>query len=136
MAKDIPIIGGDKVKPAKEEVTLDVQTKGMAKASGLPDDLDIANIEVILRNYELARPGEIDRYAKAAHAEGLNLKNEMGSNASAYTQSAKVQYRRALSMPIGLMRIIEESYPLMFTNKEHLRWFMRKFPYFNVARKI
>jgi len=136
MAKDIPIIGGNKEATIKEEVTLDHQTQGTAKATGLPDDLDVENINVILRNYEIARPGEIKTYVKQAKEEQKNLKNESGSNASAYTESAKVQYRRALTMPIGLFRQIEEAYPLMFSNKNHLHWFMRKFPQFNVAKKI
>lgn len=136
MAKDIPIIGGNKEKTVKTEVTLDSQTKGMAKASGLPDDLDIENINVILRNYELARPGEIKAYVDVVKEEQKNLKNDSGSNANAFTESAKVQFRRAVTMPIGLFRQIEESYPLMFSNKEHLHWFMRKYPQFTVARKI
>lgn len=136
MAKDIPIIGGNKEDTIKTEVTLDNQSKGMAKASGLPDDLDIENINVILRNYELARPGEIKLYVKLAKDEQKNLKNDTGSNASAFTESAKTQFRRAVTMPIGLFRQIEEAYPLMFSNKEHLHWFMRKYPQFTVARKI
>lgn len=133
MAKEIPIIGS---KSEKEAFTSDLQTKAMATSVGLPDDLDIKNIETIIRNYNVARPGEINGYIKHAKNEQKNLKFETGSTSKAFTESGQAQYRRALTMPIGLFRQIEEAYPLMFTNKTHLHWFMKNFPMFNVAKKI
>jgi len=132
MSKDIPIIGENK----KEEFSSDLQTKSMATSVGLPDDSDIKNIQTIIRNYNIARPGEIDAFVKMAKEEQKALNNDYGSNANSHTESGKIQYRRALTMPIGLLRQIEEAYPLMFNNKKHLNWFMKKFPMFNVARKI
>jgi len=133
MGKDIPIIGSNN---EKETFTSDLQTKSMATSVGLPDDLDIKNIETIINNYNKAKPGEIAGYIKHAKAEQKDLKFETGSNSKAFTESGQIQYRRALTMPIGLLRQIEEAYPLMFTNKKHLHWFMKKFPMFNVARKV
>jgi hypothetical protein len=133
MGKDTPIIGA---KNSKEDFTTDIQTKAMASSIGLPDDLDVKNIEIILRNYNIARPNEINNFIMHAKEEQKNLKFETGSNKNAYTQSGQIQYRRALTMPIGLFRIIQESYPLMFSNKKHLHWFMKKFPMFNVARRV
>jgi hypothetical protein len=132
MGKNIPIIGENK----KEEFSSDLQTKSMATSVGLPDESDIKNIETIIRNYNIARPGEIAGYIEHAKKEQKDLKFETGSNTKAYTESGQIQYRRALTMPIGLFRQIEESYPLMFSNKKHLHWFMKKFPMFNVARRV
>jgi hypothetical protein len=139
MAKDLPIIGKNKKEEIiKEEVTLDHETKTSAKAVGLPDDLDVKNIETILRNYEIARPGEIKKFVQLAREESENLKNDFGSNSRGVLKGTEsgTEFRRAVTMPIGLFRQIEEAYPLMFTNKKHLHWFMKKFPMFTVARKI
>lgn len=133
MAKDLPIIGS---KNEKEAFTSDLQTKSMATSVGLPDEADIKNIEIIIRNYNIARPGEIDSYVKHAKSEQKDLKFETGSNSKAFTESGQIQYRRALTLPIGLMRQIEEAYPLMFSNKKHLHWFMKKFPMFNIAKRV
>lgn len=128
------IIGG---QPGEKEIfTPALQTKTTATAVGLPDDLDVKNIETILRNYEIAKPGEIKMYVKLAKDEQTNLKNDFGSNHGSFQSTGKETYRRSLTMPIGLYRQIEEAYPLMFTNKNHLHWFMKKFPMFNVARKV
>ncbi len=132
MKKDLPILGK---QDEKEIFTPALQTKNSEVAVGLPDDADINNIKVILRNYELARPGEIKVFVKAAKAEQKELNNDFGSNAKSAANIGG-DYRKAVTMPIGLFRIIEEAYPLMFTNKTHLHWFMRKFPQFCVARKV
>lgn len=44
--------------------------------------------------------------------------------------------RWALSLPIGLVRAIEKRFPNVFTTKNEVRWFMREFPQFRIARKI
>lgn len=120
----------------KEVFTPALQTSKSAKAVGLPDDTDIKNINTIIRNYEIARPGEIKVFVKLAKDEQQNLKNDFGSNHKSFTETGKIRYRRGITMPIGLLRQIEESYPLMFSNKDHLHWFMRKYPMFCVAKKI
>jgi len=133
MSKEIPLIGGNE---EKEMITPVGQTKAMATSVGLPDSKDEENIKRAIKQYELARPGEIKRFIKKAKEEQSLQNNEFASNAKAHSQSAKVQFRKSLTMPIGLYRMIDESYPLMFNDKQHLHWFMRKFPAFNVAKRI
>lgn len=129
---ELPIIGGN-IK--KEVFTPKTQTK-VAAAVGLPDDKDLQNIENCINQYELARPGELQRFIAQAKKDQADLKNDTGSNHAKYKSTGKPSFRHAVSLPIGLYRMIEEAYPLMFSNTEHLHWFMRKFPKFNIARRI
>lgn len=133
MIKETPIIGAS---ADKEIFTPVSQTKAMATSVGLPDDKDVTNIERCLKQYEAARPGEIKIFVARAKREQEQLNNDLGMNHNSYRSSGKASFRRALTMPIGLYRMIDEAYPLMFNNPDHLHWFMRKFPQFNIARKI
>lgn len=91
---------------------------------GLPDTKDVENIKAMIRNHELAKPGEIGAFVREAKAIKDNNLNKFGS-------TADKSLRRVLTMPTGLLRMIEESYPLMFTNKKHLAWFVKNFPMFS-----
>lgn len=133
MTRETPIIGGS---AEKEEFTPVTQTAAMGTSVGLPDESDIENIRRAIKQYELAKPGEIKRLIRQTKADQKLQNNEFASNAKSHTQTAKVQFRKSLTLPIGLYRMIDESYPLMFTDKRHLHWFMRKFPEFNVAKRI
>lgn len=112
------------------------QSEALATSVGLPDDKDVENILRAIKQYEIARPGELKLFMAQAKKEQAQLDNDFGSNAAAHTETAKRQFRRALTMPIGLYRMIDEAYPLMFNDKKHLHWFMRKFPKFCIARKV
>lgn len=131
--KDTPLIGGNE---EKEIFTPAAQTQTVATSVGLPDDKDVENIERLLKNYELAHPGEIKRFVKRAKEEQDQLRNDLGSNKKALGQNGGPSFRRAITMPIGLMHMIEDGYPLMFSHPRHLHWFMKKFSQFNIAKKI
>lgn len=92
---------------------------------GLPDEKDIKNIKTIIRNHEKARPGEMAGYVAQAKKERdtVDLDASFGAMKSGSA-------RRTLTMPIGLLRMIEEAYPLMFSNKDHIAWFKANFPQF------
>jgi len=128
-----PLIG---VKKEEQIFTPVAQTQTMATSVGLPDDSDVENIERCLRNYELAHPGEIKLFVKRAKDEQDQLNNDFGSNKKAFGKNGGPSFRRAVTMPIGLMHMIEDAYPLMFSHPKHLHWFMKKFPQFNIAKKI
>lgn len=131
--KETPIIGGN---AEKEIFTPTGVTNTMATSVGLPDDRDIENIKAAMRQYNTVRPGEIQAHIKKAKKEQQMLANEDGSNMRFGESKNKAYFRRSLTMPIGLYRMIDDAYPLMFTDKRHLHWFMRNFPMFNVARRI
>lgn len=133
MIKETPIIGAS---TEKEIFTPVSQTRAMATSVGLPDDKDVENINRCIKQYETARPGELKIFIKQAKREQAMLDNDLGQNHEKYRSAGKPSFRRALTMPIGLYRMIDEAYPLMFNNPEHLHWFMRKFQQFNIARRI
>ncbi len=95
---------------------------------GLPDEKDIVNIKVIIRNYEVSRPGEIAAFVKQARKDKELADNDFGS-------SQDKSKRRVLTMPIGLLRQIEAAYPLMFKNRRHLKWFVDNFRGFNTHKR-
>lgn len=99
---------------------------------GLPDQTDIENINTIMRNHEKARPGEIAAFVAQAKKD----RGDYDVSASGIiTGSRDKSGRKTMTMPIALMRMIEESYPLMFLNKEHLAWFKKHFPMFLTGAK-
>lgn len=97
---------------------------------GLPDAQDKTNIRNILKNYDAANPGQIKATIIEARKEVQD--NQLGiygvSNKSA-------QGRRVLELPEGLLRTIEEAYPLMFADKKQLAWFCRNFKELLVVEK-
>lgn len=97
---------------------------------GLPDDVDRQNIVNIIRNFERAQPGVISAFAAQARRE----RDEQPVTFLRPDMKNEVR-RRVLTMPTGLLRQIEESYPLMFRNKKHLAWFKANFPIFSVRNK-
>lgn len=98
---------------------------------GLPDAKDIQNIRTIIRNHEIAHPGEIAKFVQQAAAD---RKLDAATGSHGYHTSDKSS-RRVLTMPTSLMREIQEAYPLMFSNRAHLNWFRKTFWAFNPAAK-
>lgn len=92
---------------------------------GLPDEKDLKNIKTIIRNHEKAHPGEMAGYVAQAKRE----RDTVDLDASFGVMSSG-SARRTLTMPTGLLRMIEEAYPLMFSNKQHIGWFKANFPQF------
>lgn len=131
--KETPIIGGS---AEKEIFTPTHVTNVMATSVGLPDGSDVENINNAIKQYEVARPGELNRFIRQAKRDGELAANEYASNMKFGESKDKAYFRQSLTMPIGLYRMIDEAYPLMFTDKRHLHWFMKNFPQFNVAKKI
>lgn len=95
---------------------------------GLPDAKDIDNIKVIIRNHEKAHPGEIAGYVRHAREE-----RQVEALTPGAKLNEKVASHRVMTLPGALMREVEEAYPLMFRNREHLRWFRKQFPMFNTT---
>ena len=78
-------------------------------------------VKVIVEQYTMLHPQEMqDQYAVNHEIRETNL-NSTGSNASG-------SMRHALSLPQGLMFVVEELEPKMFTEKKNLHQFMSNFP--------
>jgi len=97
---------------------------------GLPDQKDYENICVMIRNFKKKYPGEMEIIAAAA-----NEKRETAFNDFSNVKQADMQMRHVFTMPVELLKKIELSYPLMFTNKKHMAWFRKNFPIFSASRK-
>lgn len=95
---------------------------------GLPDWTDVKNINTIIRNYDKVERGHIALCVAEA-------KQARETAADDFNSSADKSKRRVLIMPSGLMRMIEESYPLMFRNRKHLGWFVKHYPKFSTAKR-
>lgn len=98
--------------------------------TGLPDARDVKNINVIIRNHEKAHPGEIALYVQQAK-QAKKLANET-TGFTGFHNTDKTRHR-VLTMPTSLMRTIEEAYPLMFRNRQHLAWFKKTYPGFDTS---
>lgn len=97
---------------------------------GLPDEADYKNICVMIRNFKKKNPGELEMIAAAAHEKRKAAFNDFSS-----TDRGEMNMRHVFTMPVELLKKIELSYPLMFTNKKHMAWFRKNFPIFSASRK-
>lgn len=55
-------------------------------------------------------------------------------NSTASTKSKDMRY--ALEIPASLYEVIKKRFPLVFSDKKELHWFMKNFPRFKVPNKI
>lgn len=95
--------------------------------SGQPDDTDINNINFILAQYEKAHPGRLRRMHKdftvsKALKERLPKPIVKGISSDEMTM--------AFWMPQDLQEVFEKYFPTLWTNKQHLEWFLRHYPVF------
>ena len=83
--------------------------------------------KVIIEQYQMLHPQEMrDQYAVNNEIRETN-KKASGANESG-------SMRHALSLPQGLMFVIEELEPKMFTEKKTLHQFMSNFPAFTTCK--
>lgn len=98
---------------------------------GLPDETDVKNIKTIIRNHDRVHPGEIAAYVAQARKD---REAELNPWHKGYVNVDNSR-RRVLTMPGSLLRQIEDAYPLMFLNRDHLAWFKKNFPLFNSSTR-
>lgn len=94
-----------------------------------PDDWDYRNIATLVEIYDKAHPGRIKRMKSDYDVEyALSARGAHGVVAS------QSDTRLAMWLPGDLQEVLERGYPSIWTNKKHLRWFLRKFPQFRATQ--
>ena len=84
-------------------------------------------VKVVVEQYTMLHPEEMrDQYAVNQEIRETN-KRSTGSNESG-------SMRHALSLPQGLLFVVEELDPNMFTDKNNLHKFMSNFPALTVCK--
>lgn len=106
---------------ADQKLRREMSRKDVAKAVGMPDEWDRQNIETIIKNYDRMYPGQIKALRDEARA------NHIETSSGIILSGKEANRRLVLTLPIPLLRDIEESYPAMFTSRDHFNWFCKNF---------
>jgi hypothetical protein len=94
--------------------------------SGKPDQSDIDNLNELFRLYEQSNPGKLQRMANAYKVE----KTLKDTSTPAFRGITSDELKMSMWLPEDLQQFLEEYYPTIFTRKDHLEWFLSKFPIF------
>jgi hypothetical protein len=97
---------------------------------GLPDDADVENLNTLIKTYDTANPGVIKGIVQQAKEQAAMNHNDFGA-----VKDKNLNLRHTLTLPADLMKLIEKSYPIMFTNKKHLAWFKRHYSMFMTSKR-
>ena len=90
---------------------------------GKPDQYDVDNLTAIFEAYDRYTGGRLSRLKEENRlTRALNNKHKEAPIATAEKFS--------FFMPQDLQDYIEALFPSIWTNKEHTRWFLKKFPEF------
>lgn len=103
-------------KLSKKERTLAV--------SGQPDQEDVDNLTILFRTYDHATGGRLTKMIKQ------NAVEKALNNRNLTEKSAKTAETLSFFMPRDLQEEMEKYWPSIWSNKEHLRWFLSRFPEF------
>lgn len=104
-------------KKQKREVIADKTV-----VNGIPDQTDVDGLRILFETYDKATAGQLYRMMKQNEVE-RKLKS---------VPDEPVATAKTLSffMPQDLQEVVEEYWPTIWSNKEHLRWFLTYFPGF------
>jgi hypothetical protein len=92
--------------------------------TGKPDQTDVDNLTVLFRTYDHATGGKLTAWIKQNKLErALNNKDATQAPAD------KAEYL-SFFLPEDLQQEVEKYWPTIWSNPEHLRWFLKKFPMF------
>jgi len=108
-----------------QKLAAKMSRRDIADAVGMPDDIDKRNIETIIRNFNRLYPGQVAAVINDAKKDVVVRKVKVNPEVGT----------KRMSLPIPLMRMIEESYPAMFTSKKHFDWFMKNFKGLDLERQ-
>jgi len=92
--------------------------------SGVPDETDVAGLNALFETYDKCTSGRLRRFLDEVRLERA-LNSRDGNEKS--VDSAE---NLAFAMPQDLQEEVEKYWPTIWTNPEHLRWFLKKFPKF------
>jgi hypothetical protein len=98
--------------------------KTLGDAVGLPDEQDKEAIRRMILRYEKKHPG----YIQGARDEAKREHQAQGGKTAEFGEVNKAARGRVLfELPEELYQSIYNSYPLMFSDTKHLRWFVKNF---------
>jgi hypothetical protein len=93
------------------------------------DDQSKQQIQLLIDLWDYANPEESKAF-DLMMAEIIKTR----MNSTATTRNKEMRY--ALEIPHSLYEVIKKRFPLTFSDKKELRWFMKTFPRFKVPTKI
>lgn len=113
-----------KLSAGDEESLSKLSKKKRAQAvDGKPDSSDVENLTRLFELYDQTTGGLLRRMVNDNRMErALNDKSREPDVATAENLS--------FFMPKDLQEFMEKYYPTIWTNREHLRWFLKTFPMF------
>lgn len=92
--------------------------------NGKPDVTDFNNLVALFETYDRTTGGLLRRMIKQNKVErALNNRNTV-------EESVATAENLSFFMPKDLQEYVEKYWPTLWTNKDHLRWFLTKFPEF------
>jgi hypothetical protein len=96
--------------------------KRVEAVDGKPDQSDIDNLTALFSTYDKYTGGLLTRMIKDNQVErSLN-------NRAIAEQSVDTAESLSFFLPKDLQEEVEKYWPTLWTNKEHLRWFLKNFP--------
>jgi hypothetical protein len=98
--------------------------KERAKAvSGKPDKTDVENLVRLFDTYDRVTGGRLRKMVDQNRLE--RALNHKGSE-----QPVETAGNLSFFLPGDLLEEVEKYWPTLWTNKDHLRWFLKTFPMF------
>jgi hypothetical protein len=91
---------------------------------GKPDRTDVENLTILFSTYDKYTQGLLTRMINQNKIE------RAANNRDLYEKPASTAENLSFFMPKDLQEEVEKYWPTLWTNKEHLRWFLTKFPEF------
>jgi len=107
--------------------------KDWSDVVGMPDEADKKNLRFIIDLYEKIHPGEIAQVV--AWEKRQEDENSFGGADDFLIKNKQSDLRKVLAMPPNLVGTIKDSYPTLFKDKNHFRWFVLNFPEFRVSKR-
>lgn len=93
---------------------------------GKPDQSDIDNLNELFRLYEKFNPGKLRRMSQAYQVE----KSLKDTHKPYIRGISSDELQMSMWMPSDLLEFMEEYFPTVFSNKEHLAWFLKHYEIF------
>lgn len=90
-----------------------------------PDETDRKNIVEFIKTYDMAFPYPHPQSLQAAVQEGLR---ETTRDVSGIHTTKDKGTQRVLTLPQPFVNGIKKAYPLLFSDKTQLDWFLKNFP--------
>lgn len=93
---------------------------------GKPDQRDVDDLHDLFALYDKSTGGKLKRFCRDLGVErALNNRDQ-----AIVRERGVVGERFTFALPQDLQLFLERYYPTLWTNQEHARWFVKRFPQF------